>query len=68
MSPFGFDSTLCKIPPSFRQMIHILELQGLTVDRKRFAEFEVDELSSNLVLRGENGVGLPLFDKINVVS
>ena len=60
MSPFDFVSTLRKIPHSFWQIIHILELQGATVDRKRFAEFETDELCSNIVVRGEN-VGLRLI-------
>ena len=68
LSPFGFVSILCKIPPSFWQIIHILELKGVTIDRKRFAEFEVDKLSFNIVVHDEDDVGLPLFGEINVAS
>ena len=41
---------------------------GVTVDHKRFAKFEVDELSSNIVVHGENDVGLLPFGEINFAS
>lgn len=67
-SPFGFVSALRKVPPSFWQTMQTLELLGVTVDLKRFGKFKDDEFSSNTAARDEDGVGLSLFDEINVAS